>query len=153
MKITEELCDFAPIVYTSATDNIRWRIPLSGIYRSKNSSFTDETALRGILITNDSKICQGKPIIRGTRISVSHIVELRDELGWGIQKIEDEYPSLTKEQIKAALEYYNTHQKEIDAYLQEEKEVDDKVRLSLLSESSLAKDWLKSEEDEAWKDL
>ncbi|MEK7449949.1 MAG: hypothetical protein AAB019_10775, partial [Planctomycetota bacterium] len=68
-------------------------------------------------------------------------------------KIEDEYPSLTKEQIKAALEYYNTHQKEIDAYLQEEKEVDDKVRLSLLSESSLAKDWLKSEEDEAWKDL
>ncbi|MFH0887730.1 MAG: hypothetical protein V1871_00790 [Planctomycetota bacterium] len=37
--------------------------------------------------------------------------------------------------------------------LQEEKEVDDNVNLFLLSESSLAKDWLKPEEDKAWKDL
>lgn len=125
MNITKELCNAPyPIDSSSGTDNIGWRFPLSGIYRSKNSSFTDETALRSLLITNDSKVCQGKPIIRDTRISVSHIVELHDELGWDIQKIEDEYPYLTKEQIKAAFEYYDTHQKEINAYLQEEKEVD-----------------------------
>ena len=126
MKITTELGDSTFIYTTSSaseTNNIKWMLPLSGIYRSKNSFFANEKALRSLHITNNPKICQGKPIIRGTRISVSHIVELRDELGWDIQKIEDEYPSLTKEQIKAALEYYNTHQKEIDAYLQEEKEV------------------------------
>ncbi|MDI3548855.1 MAG: hypothetical protein PWR10_2507 [Halanaerobiales bacterium] len=34
-----------------------------------------------------------------------------------------------------------------------EKSVLDKYDITIISESSLKKDWLKSEEDEAWRDL
>lgn len=33
------------------------------------------------------------------------------------------------------------------------KHLNDKLEVSILSESSLQKDWLKPEEDEAWQDL
>ncbi len=35
----------------------------------------------------------------------------------------------------------------------ETKALEQKMELALASEASLKKDWLKSEEDEAWKDL
>jgi hypothetical protein len=35
----------------------------------------------------------------------------------------------------------------------ETKAVEQKMELAIASESSLKKDWLKSEEDDAWKDL
>jgi len=35
----------------------------------------------------------------------------------------------------------------------ESKALEQKMELALASESSLKKDWLKSEEDETWKDL
>jgi hypothetical protein len=35
----------------------------------------------------------------------------------------------------------------------ETKALEQKMEIALASESSLKKDWLKSEEDEAWKDL
>ncbi|RUT05914.1 hypothetical protein DSM106972_031200 [Dulcicalothrix desertica PCC 7102] len=33
------------------------------------------------------------------------------------------------------------------------KHLQEKIEITIMSESSLAKDWLKPEEDEAWKDL
>ena len=55
-------------------------------------------------ITIDPKVCFGKPCIRGTRIWVSLIV---DNLAAGISETEilAAYPSLTKEDIRAALTY------------------------------------------------
>ena len=52
----------------------------------------------------DPKIMVGKPVIRGTRITVELILEM---LGQGItvQQILKEYPHLKKEDIKAALEF------------------------------------------------
>ena len=35
----------------------------------------------------------------------------------------------------------------------ETKDLEQKMELAIASESSLKKDWLKSKEDEAWKDL
>jgi len=80
--------------------------------------------LRASLIGQDQKICQGEPIIRGTRISVSHIVELHRLLQWNIPQIKDAHPHLSNEQITAALEYYGNHKREIDKYLREEREID-----------------------------
>jgi len=60
--------------------------------------------------------------LRGTRISVANIVELHHLLGWSIEKIKEEYPHLNREQILAALEYYEENTREIDGYLQGEKE-------------------------------
>jgi uncharacterized protein (DUF433 family) len=50
------------------------------------------------------KILSGKPIIRGTRISVELILKLVAQR-WTDEEIIDEYPSLTGEDIKAAIMY------------------------------------------------
>jgi len=55
-------------------------------------------------ITTDPLICHGKACIKGTRIMVSVILDnLADNLSE--QEILKSYPSLTKEDIKAAISY------------------------------------------------
>ena len=55
-------------------------------------------------ITVNPKIFGGKPIIRGTRISVEFILEL---LASDVSEsdILEDYPHLTKEDVKACLRY------------------------------------------------
>lgn len=108
---------------TSGTTTTTSIFIMSGVYDNKSNILTDETVLKTLLISRDPKICQGKPVIRGTRISVCNIVELHYLLSWDIQRIRDEYPHLGNEEIIAALEYYESHKKEIDSYLQEETEI------------------------------
>lgn len=56
------------------------------------------------LIIKDPKILSGKPIIKGTRMSVEVILEFLAG-GMEIKEILKEYPFLNKEQIKAAIKY------------------------------------------------
>ena len=49
-------------------------------------------------------IMTGKPIIKGTRIPVDIIVRLIAQ-GTTLQEILEDYPQLTKDDLKAALEY------------------------------------------------
>lgn len=55
-------------------------------------------------ITMNPKILAGKPIIKGTRISVEFVLELLSS-GMDINSILKEYPHLKKDDILAALEY------------------------------------------------
>jgi uncharacterized protein (DUF433 family) len=55
-------------------------------------------------IVADSEICHEKPIFKGTRILVSDVLELL-AAGESFESILEEYPSLTKDMIKEALEY------------------------------------------------
>ena len=55
-------------------------------------------------ITIDSNICNGKPIIRGMRITVSTILEYLAS-GESVENILSSYPILEPEDIKACLEY------------------------------------------------
>jgi uncharacterized protein (DUF433 family) len=55
-------------------------------------------------ISSDSDICHGKPCIKGTRIPVYLIVSLIAE-GESIDAIIKDYPSLTANDIKAAIKY------------------------------------------------
>lgn len=55
-------------------------------------------------ITVDSKVCSGKPVIRGTRIMVKNILGMVAG-GYTIERIVHEYPELTQEMVQAALEY------------------------------------------------
>jgi uncharacterized protein (DUF433 family) len=57
----------------------------------------------GRIVTN-REILGGKPIIKGTRISVEFILELFAS-GVGEDEILQDYPHLTKEDIRACLEY------------------------------------------------
>ena len=52
----------------------------------------------------DSEICHGKPVFKGTRIMVYLVLEMLEE-GASINDIFEAYPSLTKEHIKAALDF------------------------------------------------
>ena len=55
-------------------------------------------------ITSDKKILLGKPSIKGTRISVEHIVSLLAQ-GWSENQILENYPRLTKEALMAVFAY------------------------------------------------
>lgn len=51
-------------------------------------------------ITVDPSILAGKPIVRGTRISVEFVLELLSS-GMSMPEILKEYPQLTQEDIQA----------------------------------------------------
>ncbi|MEK7077397.1 MAG: DUF433 domain-containing protein, partial [Patescibacteria group bacterium] len=56
------------------------------------------------LITQDPEILGGKPIIKGTRMSVEVILELLSS-GMEVADILKEYPFLKKDQVQAAIDY------------------------------------------------
>ena len=55
-------------------------------------------------ITIDEKICNGKPTIRGKRITVQTILEFLSA-GETVEDILFQYPSLEREDISACLEF------------------------------------------------
>jgi len=58
---------------------------------------------RNHIETND-KILLGKPVIKGTRISIEHIIKLFAS-GWTENQILDNYPRLSKESLQAVFTY------------------------------------------------
>ncbi len=64
------------------------------------------------LITRNPGIAGGKPIIKGTRITVEMLV---DEYAAGrtVEQILHSYPHLTREQVEAAFNY-DAHMKQAD---------------------------------------
>ncbi len=61
-------------------------------------------ATRPSRIAIDSKVLRGKPVIKGTRIPVYLIVELMAS-GMSEAEILKEYPDLSREDVRAALQY------------------------------------------------
>jgi len=55
-------------------------------------------------ITVDPKVLVGKPIIKGTRISVEFVIDLLAR-GWTPEQILKEYDHLTPDDIQACLAY------------------------------------------------
>jgi uncharacterized protein (DUF433 family) len=55
-------------------------------------------------VTVDPAVCTGKPCIRGTRIYIAVILDALAE-GLTPEQIVDHYPSLTPDDIKAAVAY------------------------------------------------
>jgi len=55
-------------------------------------------------ITSDSKVCSGKPCIKGTRIPVHIILDLL-ATGESYEGIKQAYPNLTDADIRACLSY------------------------------------------------
>jgi len=59
--------------------------------------------MRGRIVI-DSEIMVGKPVIKGTRITVETILKLFAK-GAKVEEILEDYPQLKKEDIEAALNY------------------------------------------------
>ncbi len=55
-------------------------------------------------ITSDPQILAGKPIIKGTRLSIEFILNLLAE-GWSVEQILENYPNLTPESLKAVFAF------------------------------------------------
>ncbi len=62
----------------------------------------EDSLLKRIVV--DPKIMAGKPVIRGTRVPVDAIIH-RIAQGEKIEDILKDYPRITRQDIKAALEY------------------------------------------------
>ncbi len=57
-------------------------------------------------IVSDKNVLLGKPVIKGTRISVEFILERLAD-GWSESKILESYPHLKKEDLQAVFAYLN----------------------------------------------
>jgi uncharacterized protein (DUF433 family) len=55
-------------------------------------------------ITIDPDICNGKPVIRGTRITVQTVLEFL-AAGDSTEDVLEEYPSLKREDVQACIDY------------------------------------------------
>jgi uncharacterized protein (DUF433 family) len=55
-------------------------------------------------ITLDPDICNGKPVIRGTRITVQTVLEFL-AAGDSVDEVLEEYPSLKREDVQSCLDY------------------------------------------------
>ena len=55
-------------------------------------------------IITDPRILVGKPVIKGTRMSVEFIIGLLAS-GWAETQVLENYPGLTSEDVRAALAY------------------------------------------------
>jgi len=55
-------------------------------------------------IVVDPKVLVGKPLIRGTRLSVEFILDLLAN-DWTIEQVLSEYPQLVREDVMAVLKY------------------------------------------------
>ena len=66
-------------------------------------------------IAVDPKVLEGKPVIKGTRISVEFILELLAN-GWTVEDILKNYPQLKREDVLAALKYATEVLKEERVY-------------------------------------
>jgi uncharacterized protein (DUF433 family) len=55
-------------------------------------------------ITINPDICNGKPVVKGTRITVQTVLEFL-AAGDTLEDVLEEYPALTREDVQACLDY------------------------------------------------
>jgi len=67
-------------------------------------------------IHSDPEILLGKPVVKGTRLSVEFILGLFAE-GWTDQQIIENYPSLSKESLRAVFAFATECMREEFLYL------------------------------------
>ena len=79
--------------------------------------------------------CGGKPRIAGHRVKVADVAVWHERMGIAPEEIVANWPSLTLDEVNAALEYYRLHRERIDADIREAEEFGEKFfagKLSLL---------------------
>lgn len=89
-----------------------------------NGRWTTTRATNNIIETDHPYIHKvpgvvgGEPVIKGTRIAVRDVVEMW-RLGWSLKRILKGYPHIRLAEVCDALGYYDDHQDEINAYIEE----------------------------------
>jgi uncharacterized protein (DUF433 family) len=81
-----------------------------------------KTESRGAVV-RDPEVKGGKPVLAGTRMAVHTIVGYHRTYSGDVERILIEFPVLTRDQVEAALSWYqgdDGHRAEIDAILREQ---------------------------------
>ncbi len=65
-------------------------------------------------------VCSGRPIIKGTRISVRHVAQLY-KAGDTVDEVLKAHPHLTAAAVYDAISYYLDHQKELEQEIAENR--------------------------------
>lgn len=82
-----------------------------------------ETRYEHIIIDNN-----GRPIIAGTTMKVKELVAERLAWGWSAEELLLNHPDLTLGKVYSALAYYADHQDEMDAAIQADIELINRLR-------------------------
>jgi uncharacterized protein (DUF433 family) len=85
---------------------------------SRNSAADTVDQTEHPYVVRVAGVCGGRPIIKGTRISVGHIAQLY-KAGDTIEEILEAYPHLKAAAVYDAISYYLDHQKEIEQEIAE----------------------------------
>jgi uncharacterized protein (DUF433 family) len=84
---------------------------------------TTEWTTNGTAITRHPRRLSGEPTIAGTRIAVAHVVVLARRFDGDLARVQSEgLPMLALAQIRGAMECYQDHPEEIDAYIEADRE-------------------------------
>ena len=67
-------------------------------------SYTHHAPVMKNLITIDPAICNGRPVVRGTRITVQTVMEFL-AAGDTVDDVLEEYPTLTREDVLACMDW------------------------------------------------
>src|SRR3989442_3654135 len=94
-------------------------------HRARIAVMASRTLDEHIELTPDT--AEGRPRIRGRRITVQDIAIWHERLGKSADEITAEY-DLTLADLYAALAYYFDHREEIDAPITEDRGVSEEVR-------------------------
>jgi prevent-host-death family protein len=84
------------------------------------TALVEQTADGHPYIAHRSTVSGGEPIIRGTRISVRHIIECL-QTGQSVEDILAALPHLSAAQVYDALSYYHDHRTEMDRLMEESR--------------------------------
>jgi len=79
-----------------------------------------------VRIVKTSDVLHGKPRIEGTRVGVFTLGVAARKHGHSVEDLLDEYPHLDREQIEAALDYYDDHP-ELMEYIRTRKEATERA--------------------------
>jgi len=72
-------------------------------------------------ITVDDRICNGSPVIKGTRMRVVDIAIEYEHLNYTPDEIANAHPHLRLEQVHDALSYYYENREELDEKIRKDK--------------------------------
>jgi uncharacterized protein (DUF433 family) len=74
-------------------------------------------------IVRDPKRCAGNPILAGTRTAVHDVVNYAQQFGGDLERVRVQaLPHLSREQIAAAMAWYEDHPQEIEEILRRRRE-------------------------------
>ena len=75
----------------------------------------------------NSKICNGSPVVAGTRVRIVDIAIEYEYLNHSPDEIINAHPHLKLEQVHDALSYYYEHRDEMDKKIKEDKQFIEKL--------------------------